>query len=70
MVLSSMIFALNIRCHDVIRTLGDHMDDITLHFSPVDGTVLRLAADSIALQDESAAVLVGVLSKTKSHLPF
>jgi hypothetical protein len=39
------------------------MDDITVLFPPVDGASLHLAADSISLHDESAAVLVGILPK-------
>jgi hypothetical protein len=39
------------------------MDDVTILFPPVDGAGLHLAADFISLHDESAAVLVGILSK-------
>jgi hypothetical protein len=55
-VLSSIV-----RSHDVIRTLGDHMDDITVLLPPGDRARLHLAAYPVSLQDKSAAVLVGIL---------
>jgi len=63
LIVDNFCAELNIRCHNFISTYGDHIDDVTVLFPPVDGTGLHLAADSISLHDESVAVLVGILSK-------
>src|SRR4051812_34692684 len=61
---------LHIRCHDVVCTLGNNMNNTTLLFPPADRARLQLAAYSISLYNESGAVLVGVLSKGNCTISF
>ena len=57
---------LNIRRHDAACAGGDHMDDIAIVLSCLDGASLHLSADLVAFQNETTTILIRILREGKA----